>query len=90
MRALVTGAAGFLASHLCDRLIRDAFTVIGMDNMITGSAANLAQLEGHPAFTLVRHDVSTFMEMPQAPSPAKPPTGRSGQPILAPRIDGKP
>ena len=63
MRALVTGAAGFLASHLCDRLIRDAFTVIGMDNMITGSAANLAQLEGHPAFTRVRHDVSTFISV---------------------------
>ena len=63
MRALVTGAAGFLASHLCDRLVRDGFTVVGMDNMVTGSPANLAQLEGSKSFTLVRHDVSKFISV---------------------------
>jgi dTDP-glucose 4,6-dehydratase len=63
VRALVTGAAGFLASHLCDRLVRDGFTVVGMDNMVTGSPANLAQFEGSKSFTLVRHDVSKFISV---------------------------
>ena len=63
MRALVTGAAGFLGSHLCDCLVADGYMVIGMDNMITGAAANLAQLNGDPSFTLVQHDVTTFMSV---------------------------
>ena len=63
MRALVTGAAGFLGSHLCDRLVRDGFTVIGMDNMATGSPDNVAHLNATEAFTLVRHDVSTFISV---------------------------
>lgn len=63
MRAVVTGAAGFLASHLCDRLVSDGFTVIGMDNMVTGSAGNLACLEGAARFTLLRHDVSKFISV---------------------------
>ena len=63
MKAVVTGAAGFLASHLCDRLVRDGFTVIGMDNMVTGSAANLACLEDSERFTLLRHDVSKFISV---------------------------
>ena len=63
MRALVTGAAGFLGSHLCDRLVRDGFTVIGMDNMATGSPDNVAHLNATEGFTLVRHDVSTFISV---------------------------
>jgi dTDP-glucose 4,6-dehydratase len=61
MRMLVTGAAGFLGSHLCDRLLAMGHAVIGMDNLVTGSLANLAHLDGNPAFGFVRHDVSTFI-----------------------------
>jgi dTDP-glucose 4,6-dehydratase len=63
MRILVTGAAGFLGSHLCDRLLADGHRVIGMDNYITGSPVNLTHLEHHPAFQFVRHDVTTFIEV---------------------------
>src|SRR5215510_3279524 len=63
MRVLVTGAAGFLGSHLCDRLLADGHRVIGMDNYITGTPVNLAHLEHHPAFQFVRHDVTTFIEV---------------------------
>ena len=64
MRLLVTGAAGFLGSHLCDRLLALDYTVVGVDNLLTGSPANLAHLEKHPRFRLVRHDVSTFIDVP--------------------------
>jgi dTDP-glucose 4,6-dehydratase len=64
MRLLVTGAAGFLGSHLCDRLLALDHTVIGMDNLITGNPANLAHLERHRGFQFVRHDVSTFIDVP--------------------------
>ncbi|MGH7537576.1 MAG: UDP-glucuronic acid decarboxylase family protein [Gemmatimonadales bacterium] len=63
MRILVTGAAGFLGSHLCDRLLADGHRVIGMDNYITGTPVNLAHLEHHPTFQFVRHDVTTFIEV---------------------------
>jgi len=63
MRILVTGAAGFLGSHLCDRLLKDGHRVIGMDNYITGSPANLSHLGHHSAFQFVRHDVTTFIEV---------------------------
>ncbi len=61
MRVLVTGAAGFLGSHLCDRLRREGFSVIGMDNMITGNRANLSSLDKDEEFSLVSHDVSNFI-----------------------------
>jgi dTDP-glucose 4,6-dehydratase len=64
MRLLVTGAAGFLGSHLCDRLLGLDHTVVGMDNLITGAPANLAHLEHHRGFQFVRHDVSTFIDVP--------------------------
>lgn len=64
MRILITGAAGFLGSHLCDRLLADGHEVIGMDNFITGSADNLAHLAGHPGFSFIRHDVSNFIFVP--------------------------
>ena len=63
MRALVTGCGGFLGSHLTDRLIQDGHEVIGMDNFLTGTPANLTHLEHDPAFTLVRHDVTKFIEV---------------------------
>ncbi len=64
MRILVTGAAGFLGSHLCDRLLSEGHTVVGMDNFITGSADNLAHLAGNPEFSFIRHDVSNFIFVP--------------------------
>ena len=64
MRLLVTGAAGFLGSHLCDRLLTQGHTVVGMDNLITGAPANLAHLGHHRGFQFVRHDVSTFIDVP--------------------------
>jgi len=61
MRILITGAAGFLGSHLCDRLLADGHEVIGMDNFITGSPENLAHLSGNQNFTFYRHDVSNYI-----------------------------
>ncbi len=58
MRYLVTGGAGFLGSHLCDSLIRDGHEVIAVDNMYTGSRANVHHLLSHPNFELIRHDVT--------------------------------
>lgn len=61
MRALITGAAGFLGSHLCDRFIAEGHTVIGMDNLITGSMDNIAHLMGHDRFTFIKHNVSQYI-----------------------------
>ena len=57
-QVLVTGGAGFLGSHLCDRLIADGLTVLCLDNFFTGSRRNVTQLLGHPRFELIRHDVT--------------------------------
>lgn len=64
MRILITGAAGFLGSNLCDRLLAEGHEVVGMDNFITGSPDNLAHLTGHPGFLFIRHDVSHFLFVP--------------------------
>jgi dTDP-glucose 4,6-dehydratase len=64
MRIFITGAAGFLGSHLCDRLLSEGHSVIGMDNFITGDPNNLAHLAGHPQFSFIRHDVSNFIFVP--------------------------
>ncbi|MES0359966.1 MAG: UDP-glucuronic acid decarboxylase family protein [Anaerolineales bacterium] len=64
MRILITGAAGFLGSNLCDRLIAEGHQVIGMDNFITGSPDNLAHLAGDQNFSFIRHDVSNFIFVP--------------------------
>lgn len=58
MKVLVTGGAGFLGSHLCDRLIEQGHDVLCVDNYFTGSKANIAHLLSHPRFELMRHDVT--------------------------------
>ena len=57
MRILVTGGAGFLGSHLCDRLVAEGHDVLCLDNFFTGRKSNIAALMGHPRFELIRHDV---------------------------------
>ncbi len=61
MRVLITGGAGFLASHLTDKFIADGHEVVGLDNFITGSPDNIAHLAGNPGYKFVRHDVSNFI-----------------------------
>ncbi len=58
MRALVAGAAGFLGSHLCDRLRRDGIEVLGLDNFYTGSRENIRHLEDDPGFSFFEHDIT--------------------------------
>ena len=63
-RVLITGGAGFLGSHLCDRFIKEGFHVIAMDNLITGDVRNIEHLFKHPDFEFYHHDVSTFVFVP--------------------------
>jgi dTDP-glucose 4,6-dehydratase len=63
MRILITGAAGFLGSHLTDRFLADGHHVVGMDNLITGSMDNISHLESEPRFDFVEHDVSRFISV---------------------------
>ncbi|HEY6874268.1 MAG TPA: UDP-glucuronic acid decarboxylase family protein [Geobacteraceae bacterium] len=58
MRILVTGGAGFIGSHLCERLLRDGHEVLCLDNFFTGSKRNIAHLLDDPAFELIRHDIT--------------------------------
>ena len=60
MRVLITGAAGFLGSHLCDRFLADGHAVVGLDNFITGHPDNLAHLMGNPDFEFIRHNISSY------------------------------
>jgi dTDP-glucose 4,6-dehydratase len=64
-RILITGAAGFLGSHLCDRFIREDFQVVGMDNLITGDLKNIEHLFKLKNFEFYHHDVSRFVHVPQ-------------------------
>lgn len=64
MRILITGAAGFLGSHLCERLLGEGHDVVGMDNFVTGNPGNLAHLAGNPHFLFIRQDVSNFIFVP--------------------------
>ncbi|GAB4425057.1 MAG: SDR family oxidoreductase [Chloroflexi bacterium OHK40] len=61
MRVLITGGAGFLGSHLCDRFLAEGHTVIAMDNLITGTTDNIAHLAGHERFTFIKHDVTNYI-----------------------------
>jgi dTDP-glucose 4,6-dehydratase len=63
-RVLITGAAGFLGSHLCDRFLKEGFDVIGMDNLITGDLKNIEHLFPSEHFTFYNHDVSNFIHIP--------------------------
>ncbi len=60
---LVTGAAGFLGSHLCDKFINEGFKVIGMDNFITGDIKNIEHLKSHSDFEFIEHDVTEFVKI---------------------------
>jgi len=64
VRILITGAAGFLGSHLCDHLLADGHEVVGMDNFVTGSRDNIAHLMGNEKFTFYKHDVSNYIFVP--------------------------
>src|ERR1700716_3282371 len=63
MRAVVTGGAGFLGSHLCDRLIAEGWDVLSLDNLVTGVDANVAHLQKHPRFRTARADVSNYIDV---------------------------
>jgi len=62
--ALVTGGAGFLGSHLTDRLLAEGYRVIGMDNLITGNVANIEHLAGNEDYEFIKHDVTKFIYLP--------------------------
>ena len=61
MRVVVTGAAGFLGSHLSDRLIAEGHHVVGLDNLVTGDVRNIAHLAGHERFRFIVHDVTEYI-----------------------------
>lgn len=61
MRILITGGAGFIGSHLADRYLSEGHEVIAMDNLSTGSTANIAHLAGHPRFQFIKHDVTHYI-----------------------------
>jgi len=61
MRILITGAAGFLGSHICDRLLNEGHSVVGLDNFITGCPENISHLAGNTHFEFYRHDVANFI-----------------------------
>ncbi len=90
MRILVTGGAGFIGSHLCDRLLAEGHHVVAMDNLITGTLDNISHLSGNGDFLFIKHDVSNFIFVPgkvdavlHLASPASPnPTSPYGYPQL--------
>ncbi len=61
MRVLITGAAGFIGSHLCERFLREGHEVIGMDNFLTGTPENISHLFGNENFTFIKYDVTNFI-----------------------------
>ncbi len=62
-KVLITGAAGFLGSHLCDRFLKEGYFVIGMDNFITGDIKNINHLNNVPNFEFIEHDVTEFIKI---------------------------
>jgi dTDP-glucose 4,6-dehydratase len=80
LRAVITGGAGFLGSHLCELMLERGWEVMCLDNLVTGSEANIAPLMSNPKFRFARHDVSRFIDVPgpveavmHFASPASPP-----------------
>lgn len=65
-KVLITGAAGFLGSHLCDRFIKEGYKVVGMDNLITGALKNIDHLFESENFEFVNHDVTKYVDLPGA------------------------
>src|ERR1700741_5501277 len=63
--SVVTGGAGFLGSHLVDRLLAEEHRVIGIDNLITGNTANIGHLAGNENFRFIKHNVSNFIFLPE-------------------------
>jgi len=63
-RAVVTGGAGFLGSHLCDKLIANEIAVVCIDNLLTGDVSNIEHLFGNDKFTFIKHDVTNFIHVP--------------------------
>jgi dTDP-glucose 4,6-dehydratase len=61
LRVLITGGAGFLGSHLCDRFLAEGHSVIAMDNLITGNTRNIAHLAGNPNFSFIHHDITNYI-----------------------------
>lgn len=90
MRVLVTGGAGFIGSHMCDRLLEECHEVVVVDNLVTGRIENIAHLSGRSDFHFIQHDVSNFIFIPgevdcvlHLASPASPnPTSPYGYPQL--------
>ena len=62
-RVLITGAAGFLGSHLCDKFLDEGFEVIGMDNFLTGLPKNIAHIQDHPQFKFIEQDVTKYIDI---------------------------
>ena len=62
-KVLITGAAGFLGSHLCDKFIKEGYHVIGMDNFITGDKKNIKHIENNPNFSFIEHDVTEYIDV---------------------------
>ncbi|MEE9507998.1 MAG: UDP-glucuronic acid decarboxylase family protein [Anaerolineales bacterium] len=90
MRILITGGAGFIGSHLCDRLLSEGHEIVVVDNLVTGSLENITHLSGRSDFHFIHHDVSNFIFIPgnidyvmHFASPASPnPTSPYGYPQL--------
>ncbi len=66
MRVLITGGAGFIGSHLCDRALAEGHEVVAIDSLITGNLANISHLEGNPGFRFIRHDVTRYITFEEA------------------------
>ncbi|MBM3122676.1 MAG: SDR family NAD(P)-dependent oxidoreductase, partial [Chloroflexi bacterium] len=64
MRVLVTGGAGFIGSHVSDRLLKDGHQVVVVDNLVTGSLENITHLAGRSDFAFIKYDVSNFVFVP--------------------------
>lgn len=64
MRVLITGGAGFLGSHLCDRFLKEGHSVVAMDNLITGNTRNIAHLSGNSRFQFIEHDIANYIFLP--------------------------